>query len=295
MISSSEREPPVKAAEPLKKCGLGFSNSENSETLQHVPKLRANTLPPPHTSSPPSPKCNYSTPIANSSQRESLQKVCTLLANTLSTPHTRSPPSREPTEAHPKLRAVHASTLAHSHTICHFPRAQVQKRTSRTSRATCSGRTCRNPAPTRTRTMPQDPPKTPERRVDVYKFVEQDKTWLQKAKVYPSEEVAKPSLSATLILDDKVWPSLPKIENDDQTSLIRETSLEERQPSSEYRVATKALRASGDVIDYESPYPTTDAETNDASSTSSVSWENAMGKKGRRNNRALRFDGTPFG
>ena len=106
--------------------------------------------------------------------------------------------------------------------------------------------------------MPPDPPKTPERRVDLNKFDEQDKTWLQKAKVYPSEEVAKPSLSATLILDDKVWPSLPKIENDDQTSLMKETSLEGLQPSSEYRVTTKALRASGDVINYESPYPTTE-------------------------------------
>ena len=52
-------------------------------------------------------------------------------------------------------------------------------------------------------------PKTPERRVDLYKLVDQDKIWLQKAKVYPSEEVAKASLGATMSLDDKVWPSLP--------------------------------------------------------------------------------------
>ena len=43
LISSSEREPLSKLRR-LEKCGLGFSNSENSETLQHVPKLRANTL-----------------------------------------------------------------------------------------------------------------------------------------------------------------------------------------------------------------------------------------------------------
>ena len=67
--------------------------------------------------------------------------------------------------------------------------------------------------------MPPDPPKTPERRVDLNKFDEQDKTWLQKAKVNPSEEVAKPFLRAPVLLGDyidKVLQSLPK--NDDQTS-----------------------------------------------------------------------------
>ena len=115
LISSSEREPLSKLRR-LEKCGLGFSNSENSETLQHVPKLRANTLPPPHTSSPTSPKCNYSTTHRKLKvQREPAKGVHAAHKHLVNSSHS-FPTLPRAYRSSPELRAalrMHASAQPH--------------------------------------------------------------------------------------------------------------------------------------------------------------------------------------